>query len=525
MNKELQQQRQKYSVLYWIKRNNKVHKSKGVSKMDGILTIENAPSNLVSLEGDPLDSCSSSNDNNEEENNDDMNSKQNWRQSNQPRNWSKNPRHRFKKQVNYGKDSSSISYNSTTTNNASIVYTAVLPNLVQQAFQSNHQENGFEMDVILDISKWQIQIISKLDSNATICSTTAASSSNSSAGAISSHTTTVGSTSLKRSFASKCASHALNQNTIPLVQRKLMNPTTIRANIPFQERKPPVQPKPKVKPSPSNDASHEIFHNLPDTNATVISSTSSINAKVTKNPNRLSALSRKYPIPNSASSVLSSSSKDRIIQRHNHTLPSQKRFKSSIPVVTHDPSSNDTKDDFFLGAIGNIHVPMSIKQILKPHQISGVVFLWNTITGSCPKLRKVLDDAKRSNTNEDNYDTTLQSNTNRRGAILADEMGLGKTLMTITTIVSLHRRNRSDRFVVICPSSLVANWAQEFDKFLGKASQPHRVIIRKGGEEGLQKLKSFVQMKHASEGTQICAFLSLQRLFFSHLKVTNTIVM
>ena len=498
MNKELQQ-RQKYSVLYWIKRNNKVHKSKGVSKMDGILTIENAPSNLVSLEGDPLDSCSSSNDDNEDENNDDMNSKRNWRQSNQPRNWSKNPRHRFQKQVVYGKDSSSISYNSTTTNNASIVYTAVLPNIVQQAFQSNSKDNGFEMDLILDISKWQIQIISKLDSNATIRTTTTTSNS-STAGAISSHTTTVGSTSLIRSFASKCTSHALNKNTIPLVQRKSINPTTIRANIPFQERKPPVQPKPKVESSSSNDSSHEILHSLPDTNTIVTNSTKSINAKVTRKPNRLSALSRKHPIPNSASSVLSSSSKDRIIERHNHILPPQKRFKSSIPVVKHYPSSNDTKDDFFPGAIGNINVPMSIKQILKPHQISGVVFLWNTLTGSCPKLRKALNDAKRSNTNDDNYDTTLQSNTNRRGAILADEMGLGKTLMTITTIISLHRRNRSDRFVVICPSSLVANWAQEFDKFLGKASQPHRVIIRKGGEEGLQKLKSFVQMKHTSEG-------------------------
>ena len=63
-------------------------------------------------------------------------------------------------------------------------------------------------------------------------------------------------------------------------------------------------------------------------------------------------------------------------------------------------------------------------------------------------------------------------------------MGLvGKTLMTITTIVSLHRRNRTERFIVICPFSLVSNWAQEFDKFLGKASQPHHVIIRKGGEE------------------------------------------
>jgi len=72
---------------------------------------------------------------------------------------------------------------------------------------------------------------------------------------------------------------------------------------------------------------------------------------------------------------------------------------------------------------------------------------------------------------------------------------LGKTLMTITLIFSLHWRNRNDRFVVVCPSSLVSNWSNEFDKWVGKASQPKRVVIRKGGEEGLKLIKSFVPLK------------------------------
>lgn len=173
------------------------------------------------------------------------------------------------------------------------------------------------------------------------------------------------------------------------------------------------------------------------------------------------------PSPSSSLSLLSVSNQG--IQRKPHTLPSQKRFKpSTTSCVDIHPNANDTittKDDFFPGAIGTIPVPMSIKQILKPHQITGVAFLWNALTGACPKLQREITHANDDNTtNDDNNDNAITSN-EKRGAILADEMGLGKTLMTITTIVSLHRRNRSERFIVICPSSLVSNWAQEFDKF------------------------------------------------------------
>jgi hypothetical protein len=47
----------------------------------------------------------------------------------------------------------------------------------------------------------------------------------------------------------------------------------------------------------------------------------------------------------------------------------------------------------------------------------------------------------------------------------------------------------------------VSNWAKEFDKWIGKASQPKRVVVRKGGEQGLQTIRAFIPIKpHQAEG-------------------------
>eukprot|EP00536_Pseudo-nitzschia_multiseries_P011611 jgi/Psemu1/289799/fgenesh1_pg.405_\ len=78
---------------------------------------------------------------------------------------------------------------------------------------------------------------------------------------------------------------------------------------------------------------------------------------------------------------------------------------------------------------------------------------------------------------------------------MAAEMGLGKTMMTIAAIAALHRQKRTNRFVVVCPSSLVNNWAREFDKWLGKVGLPKRVVVRKGGEDGLSQLRAFNAVK------------------------------
>ena len=51
------------------------------------------------------------------------------------------------------------------------------------------------------------------------------------------------------------------------------------------------------------------------------------------------------------------------------------------------------------------------------------------------------------------------------GGILADDMGLGKTLQAIVYMKAMHDRNPNEKFIIVCPTSLVYNWLDEFENF------------------------------------------------------------
>ncbi|GMO36051.1 MAG: DEAD/DEAH box helicase [Termitinemataceae bacterium] len=53
----------------------------------------------------------------------------------------------------------------------------------------------------------------------------------------------------------------------------------------------------------------------------------------------------------------------------------------------------------------------------------------------------------------------------KMGACLADEMGLGKTVQVIALLRSLKNSNITGTTLILCPKSVVYNWAAEFDKF------------------------------------------------------------
>ncbi|CAD2219907.1 DNA repair and recombination protein RAD54B [Angomonas deanei] len=92
---------------------------------------------------------------------------------------------------------------------------------------------------------------------------------------------------------------------------------------------------------------------------------------------------------------------------------------------------------------------------LRPHQRQGVKFLFDCING--------------------------ERMPGYHGAILADEMGLGKTIQTVATIYTCLRQGKrgvptARKCLVVTPSSLVKNWCNEFDKWLGEGVVKHFAI-------------------------------------------------
>jgi superfamily II DNA or RNA helicase len=82
-----------------------------------------------------------------------------------------------------------------------------------------------------------------------------------------------------------------------------------------------------------------------------------------------------------------------------------------------------------------IELPSGLRATLRPYQADGVAFL--------QRLRE-----------------------SASGGVLADEMGLGKTLQTIAHICIEREQGRLDApALVVCPTTLVGNWAREIAKF------------------------------------------------------------
>ncbi|TPX30315.1 hypothetical protein SmJEL517_g06097 [Synchytrium microbalum] len=99
--------------------------------------------------------------------------------------------------------------------------------------------------------------------------------------------------------------------------------------------------------------------------------------------------------------------------------------------------------------VQEVHVVIDPKlaTVLRPHQIEGVRFMWECVTGV--------------------------TSPNAFGCIMADEMGLGKTLQCITLLWTLLRQSpipgkpTIEKAIIACPSSLVRNWENELKKWLG----------------------------------------------------------
>lgn len=114
----------------------------------------------------------------------------------------------------------------------------------------------------------------------------------------------------------------------------------------------------------------------------------------------------------------------------------------------------------------------SLARILRPHQVEGVKFMYRCVTGMVEEKAN--------------------------GCIMADEMGLGKTLQCITLMWTLLKQSPDagkstiEKAIVVCPASLVKNWANELVKWLGvNAITPFAIDGKAGKEELTRQLRQW----------------------------------
>lgn len=118
--------------------------------------------------------------------------------------------------------------------------------------------------------------------------------------------------------------------------------------------------------------------------------------------------------------------------------------------------------------------------ILRPHQREGVKFM---------------------------YDCVIGAKGNFNGCIMADEMGLGKTLQCITLVWTLLRQS-SDckpeiiKAIIVCPSSLVKNWYNEFGKWLG-SRVTCLAIANESKEKTIELLNTYMANQSARCGAPV----------------------
>ncbi|VDM35104.1 unnamed protein product [Hydatigera taeniaeformis] len=153
-------------------------------------------------------------------------------------------------------------------------------------------------------------------------------------------------------------------------------------------------------------------------------------------------------------------------------------------LVLYEPPELEAHDSLKCDAgkrLVHVVVDPILSKYLRPHQREGVKFMYDCVTGA-----RIAD----------NY-----------GCIMADEMGLGKTLQCITLVWTLLRQSPEakpmiDKAVIVTPSSLVKNWANELNKWLQGRVNP--LAIDCGCKEDVdERLAMFMSQRGPRVGAPI----------------------
>eukprot|EP01065_Artemidia_motanka_P014839 TRINITY_DN18667_c0_g1_i1.p1 TRINITY_DN18667_c0_g1~~TRINITY_DN18667_c0_g1_i1.p1 ORF type:complete len:1131 (+),score=275.36 TRINITY_DN18667_c0_g1_i1:70-3462(+) len=186
------------------------------------------------------------------------------------------------------------------------------------------------------------------------------------------------------------------------------------------------------------------------------------------------------------SKALSAAFRPRAIRTYrpsaNYTAPAKgverKKAEQGHPQPAHDPDAEgavvlfraEYKYDTARRPLVSVVVDPILGSKLRPHQVAGVQFLWDCVTG--------------------------ERIAGRNGCILADDMGLGKSIQAIALLWTClkqgkHGRPVARKAVVVAPSSLVQNWCNEINKWLSTGGdQDCKVCKGKGVVKRKDKCKA-----------------------------------
>lgn len=168
-----------------------------------------------------------------------------------------------------------------------------------------------------------------------------------------------------------------------------------------------------------------------------------------------------------------------------------------------------------------------LAKILRPHQVEGVRFLYRCVTGLVMKDFLDQETVKNGSQGASKVNEEVVINRGAYGCIMADAMGLGKTLQCITLMWTLLRQGPQgkkliDKCIIVCPSSLVNNWANELVKWLGPNTLTPLAIDGKKTTSVSESVRAWAQAqgRNIAKPVLIISYETLRRNV-EHLKNTK----
>ncbi|KAJ4777566.1 DNA repair and recombination protein RAD54 [Rhynchospora pubera] len=168
-----------------------------------------------------------------------------------------------------------------------------------------------------------------------------------------------------------------------------------------------------------------------------------------------------------AEETKSSMAQEKARQEHLKSMQESANKWSSMISSTSPAAASVVMEDLKEGYIINIarevdevavRIPNSISVKLKPHQLSGIRFMWENVIQSVKKVK---------------------SGDKGLGCILAHTMGLGKTFQVIAFLYTVMRSIDLGlrRALIVTPVNVLHNWKNEFAKWQPTEVKPLRVFL------------------------------------------------